>query len=373
VSESLVDPSDQISRHELQLATRNHGMPLEVLRHAITPVGLHYLLIHYDIPMVDTADWRLQIGGNVTNPLELSLDDLRRRPRQSETVTMECAGNGRAWMYPRPQSQPWLNEAVGTATWTGTALAPLLDEAGIGDGAVEVVFTGLDRGIDAGEEQFYERSLTLEEARRLEIILAYEMNGSPLLAQHGAPLRLVVPGWYGMTNVKWLSHITVVDQPFAGYQQEHSYRFRTTPDEAGTPLSRILPRALMVPPGIPDFFTRQRLVAGGPCRLEGRAWSGWAAISGVQVSVDGGTTWNEADVDGDDLGRWAWHRWSYDWRPAEPGDYVICCRARDAAGNDQASFPTWNVGGYVNPAPHRVLVTVRDDATMPSADRRAQG
>ncbi|MGZ4673465.1 MAG: sulfite oxidase [Ilumatobacteraceae bacterium] len=356
----MSDESGQISLHELQLAARNHGMPLEMLRLPITPVGLHYLLIHYDIPQLDTADWRLQIGGMVSTPLQLSLEDLQRRPRRSETVTMECAGNGRALMDPRPLSQPWLHEAVGTAIWTGTPLRPLLDEAGLAADAVEVVFAGLDRGFDGGEEQCYERALSIDEARRLEIVLAYEMNGSPLLAQHGAPLRLVAPGWYGMTNVKWLSHITVVDQPFTGYQQEHAYRFRTDPDDAGTPMSRMLPRALMTPPGIPDFYTRKRFVAVGSCRLEGRAWSGWGEITGVQVSVDDGGTWHEADVVPAEHGQWAWQSWSYDWNPTEPGEHVVCCRARDSAGNDQATFPSWNVGGYANPAPHSLHVTVRE-------------
>ena len=125
---------------------------------------------------------------------------------------MECAGNGRALLPgPRPVSQPWLAEAVGTAAWRGTPLAPLLDEAGTLDGAREVVFTGLDRGYEGGEEQVFERSLPLEEALRDDVLLAYEMNGAPLLPQHGFPLRLVVPGWYGMTHVKWLTRITVVD------------------------------------------------------------------------------------------------------------------------------------------------------------------
>ena len=361
----MSDDAGQISLHELQLATRNHGMPLEMLRHPLTPVGLHYLLIHYDIPHVDPGEWCLQIGGKVSTPLQLSLDDLRQRPRHSETVTMECAGNGRALMHPRPFSQPWLQEAVGTAIWTGTPLGPLLDEAGIAADAIEIVFTGLDRGVDGGEDQFYERSLSIDDARRLEVVLAYDMNGSPLLAQHGAPVRLVVPGWYGMANVKWLSRITVVDQPFTGYQQQHSYRFRSDPDEDGTPMSRSLPRALMTPPGIPDFYTRARFVAVGACRLEGRAWSGWGAVAGVQVSVDDGGTWHEADVGPADLGQWAWQAWSYDWNPTEPGEHVVCCRARDSAGNDQANYPPWNVGGYANPAPHRLHVTVRDVLSPP--------
>ena len=247
-----------ISLEELQLAARNHGMPLEALRYPVTPVGLHYLLIHYDVPAVDPDAWRLIVGG-----LELSLDELRARPAVEQTVTMECAGNGRARLEPRPVSQPWLLEAVGTARWRGTPLAPLLEEAGVPDGTVEVLFTGLDRGIEGGDEQAFQRALALEEAMRGEILLAYEMNGAPLPPQHGFPLRLVVPGWYGMTNVKWLSRIEFLDEPFAGYQQSWSYRVRQSEDEAGEPLQRMQPRSLFVPPGIPEFMTRERTVAAG--------------------------------------------------------------------------------------------------------------
>src|SRR6266545_1033126 len=142
-----------ITMEELQLAARNHGMPLEALRYAITPVGLHYLLIHYDIPVVDSEAWRLSVGGRVGRELALSLEDLRSRPSRTLPVTFECAGNGRARLDPRPVSQPWLLEAVGTAEWTGTPLRPLLEEAGVGESAVEVLFTGLDRGIEGEIEQ----------------------------------------------------------------------------------------------------------------------------------------------------------------------------------------------------------------------------
>jgi DMSO/TMAO reductase YedYZ molybdopterin-dependent catalytic subunit len=348
----------KISYDELVLAARNHGMPLEALLYERTPVGLHYLLTHFDIPQVDPAEWTLRIDGSVNAPLELTLDDLRSRPRVTQTVTMECAGNGRALMEPRPISQPWLHEAVGTAEWCGASLASLLDECDLSDAAVEVVVSSLDRGIDGGEEQSYARSLTLDEARRADVVLAYEMNGLALLPQHGAPLRLIVPGWYGMTNVKWISRISAVDQPFEGYQQSHAYVFRTDPDDAGTKMSRILPRALMIPPGIPDFPYRRRFLPVGRHRLEGKAWSGWAPIDGVQVSVDGGQTWAEAAVAPPTLGQWAWRSWSFEWDAADPGEHVLCCRARDAAGNDQAHFPTWNVGGYGNPAAQRVAVTV---------------
>src|SRR3954451_20077542 len=212
-------------------------MPLEVLQHEITPLGLHYLLVHYDIPIVDPATWRLTIAG--TGELSLSLDDLRARDAVTAPVTMECAGNGRARLEPRPVSQPWLTEAVGTAAWTGTPLAPLLREAGLGGGAVEVLFTGLDRGVEGGVAQAYERSLTVEEALAGDALLAWGIGDVPLPPQHGFPLRLVVPGWYGMTNVKWLRAITVLEAPFAGYQQARGYRMRRTEEEVGEPVTRM--------------------------------------------------------------------------------------------------------------------------------------
>ena len=351
-----------ISAEELQLAARNHGMPLEALRWDVTPVGLHYLLIHYDIPDVDPAAWRLEVNGRVERPLTLTLDDLRARETVTVPVTMECAGNGRAAMDPRPVSQPWLTEAVGTAAWTGTPLAPLLEEAGLAGDAVEIVFTGLDRGVEGGVPQAYERSLTVDQALRSDALLAWGIGDAPLPPQHGFPLRLVVPGWYGMTNVKWLSRITAVDAPFTGYQQARGYRMRSSKDDPGTPITRILPRALMRPPGVPDFMTRRRFVpAGTPVALEGRAWSGHGEIVRVEVSTDGGATWTDAAL-GDAPGPHAWRAWSHTWDPPAPGDYELACRATDSAGHTQPDTAPWNLGGYANNAVQRVPVTV-DGAT----------
>jgi DMSO/TMAO reductase YedYZ molybdopterin-dependent catalytic subunit len=347
-----------ISLEELQLAARNHGMPLEALRHAITPVGLHYLLIHFDVPVVDAATWRLEVGGEVERPLSLSLDELRQRPPVERTVTMECAGNGRARLDPRPASQPWLAEAIGTAVWRGVDVRSLLDEAGLRGGAIEILFTALDRGIDGGIPQAYERSLRVDEPTLGDAVLAYEMNGAPLPPQHGYPLRLVVPGWYGMTSVKWLTRITAVAEPFTGYQQVDAYRFRRDEADPGVPVTRMLPRALLAPPGVPDFFTRERVVTHGPVVLEGRAWSGLAPVERVEVSADDGETWWDAALE-DDLGSpWAWRRWTAEWRPPAAGSYVLCCRTTDAAGNVQPLEPIWNVGGYANNSVQRVAVTV---------------
>jgi sulfane dehydrogenase subunit SoxC len=347
-----------ISQDELQLAARNHGLPLEALRYPITPAGLHYLLIHYDIPDVDADRWTLSVDGRVARPLKLTLGDLRARPAREVTATMECAGNGRALLAPHVVSQPWLLEAVGNATWSGVPLIAVLEEAELLDDAVEVVFTGLDRGFEKGTEQSYQRSLELDVAFADDVLLAYEMNGAPLLPQHGFPLRLLVPGWYGMTNVKWLAGITVVAEPFQGYQHTAAYRYRENDDDEGTPVTRMQPRSLMVPPGIPDFNTRERTVPIGPCGLEGRAWSGWGAVTRVEVSTDGGETWADAELEPLDS-RWGWRGWRFEWAAGEPGDYVLCCRAHDEAGNAQPDEATWNVGGYSNNAPQRLPVTVQ--------------
>ncbi len=348
-----------ISLDELRLAARNHAMPLEALRWPITPVGLHYLLIHYDVPLVDPAAFRLEIGGAVGHPLALTLDDLRDRPAVEVAVTMECAGNGRALLDPRPVSQPWLTEAVGTARWRGVPLAALLEEASPATGAVDVVFSGLDRGVEGGVEQRYERSLPLGEALDAGCVVAYEMNGSPLPPQHGFPLRLVVPGWYGMTNVKWLASITLSQEPFAGYQVATGYRVRQTEDEDGRPVTRMRPRSLMVPPGIPDFLTRDRVVERAPVLLEGRAWSGRAPVVRVEVSQDGGETWADAELTRELDDRLAWVGWSFRWEPPAQGASILCCRATDETGETQPLEPEWNLGGYENNAVQRVPVVVR--------------
>jgi sulfane dehydrogenase subunit SoxC len=351
-----ISASEDVTRNELQLALRNHGMHLEGLRYDLTPTGMHYLLIHFDVPEADETTWSLSIGGLVRDRLALSIADLRARPRVTLPVTMECAGNGRARLSPRPISQPWLTEAIGTAEWTGTPLRPLLEEAGVADEAVEFVFTGADRGIQGEVEHDYERSLTIADAMRDEVLLAYEMNGGPLPPQHGHPLRLVVPGWYGMTSVKWLTRITAVAEPFQGFQQT-VYRFRQHPDGAGEPVTRMHPRSLMIPPGIPDFLTRRRFVEVGRHLLRGRAWSGWGPIERVEVSTDGGA-WADATV-GEAMSPFAWVPFTFEWNAPEPGEVELACRATDATGNTQPLEQPWNYNGFANTMVQRITVEVR--------------
>ena len=242
-------------------------MPHEALRYDVTPIGLHYLLTHYDIPDVDPEAFRLTIDGHVERPRILTLEDLRARPSVTAQVTLECAGNGRVLLEPRAISQPWLRGAVGNAEWTGTPLAPLLAEAGPRAGAVDVAFAGLDHGLEGDVEQDYERGLSLREATRPDLILAYAMNGQPLPPQHGFPLRLIVPGWYGMAHVKWLGRIRVLDGPFTGYQNMTSYRLRESEEDPGTPIETMRVRSLMVLPGFSSFLPRRRILEAGSVPL----------------------------------------------------------------------------------------------------------
>ncbi|MFI6683899.1 sulfite oxidase [Streptomyces sp. NPDC050485] len=357
----LAEPAEGISPEELALATRNHGLPLECLRHDITPAGLHYVLVHYDIPATDATTWALTLCGRVSTPLTLDMAALRSFPAVTHRVTMECAGNGRARLTPRPVSQPWLVEAVGTAEWTGVPLRTLLAESGVAPDAVEVVCTGADHGLERGVEQDYRRSLPLEVATGSdpEVLVAYAMNGAPLPPQHGHPLRLVVPGWYGMAHVKWLREIAVIDSRFTGFQQQVAYRYRQLAQEPGEPVTRIAPRALMIPPGFPDFMSRTRVVRPGPQRLEGRAWSGWAPIARVEVSTDDGHDWYEAELAAPDGHDWAWRHWQAPWT-ATPGAHVLSVRATDAEGNSQPLTQRWNRGGFGNNLVQRVEVLCAD-------------
>jgi sulfane dehydrogenase subunit SoxC len=355
----IAEPGEGIGLDELALATRNHGLPLEALRYDVTPPGLHYVLTHYDIPAVDPASWRLAIGGAVERPVSLGLDDLMRRPAVTSRVLLECAGNGRARFEPRPVSQPWLLEAVGTAEWTGTPLAPLLEEAGVSPAAVDVVFTGADHGVERGVEQDYARGLSLADALHPDVLLVWDMNGSPLPPQHGAPVRLLVPGWYGMAQVKWLTRIDVVTEPYTGFQNATAYRLKVDAHEDGEPVTRIRPRALLAPPGWPDFMTRERFLHPGVVPLSGRAWSGRAPVTRVEVSTDGGRTWDDAALaPADPAHPFAWRAWTYAWT-ATPGRWELLVRATDEQGS-QPVEQEWNRQGMANNLVQRVPVTVLD-------------
>jgi DMSO/TMAO reductase YedYZ molybdopterin-dependent catalytic subunit len=319
----------------------NAEVRLEALSGDVPPTELHFVRSHFAVP---DHPGTLTIAGEVRNSFTLDLADLRRRPAVSVVNTLECAGNGRAFLDPPAPGEPWLLGAVGTAEWTGVALLPLLEEAGVAVGAVEVLFRGADSGTPGGLDRTiaFERSLPLPIP--LDTIVAYAMNGRPLPPEHGAPFRLVVPGWYGVASVKWLREIRAIATPFRGFYQVDRYVID------GAPLSEMAPRAVIARPA--DGST----VAPGPAVIRGYAWSGRTTVDRVDVSVDGGASWSAAAL-GPASGR-AWRTWELAWEPRVAGTLTLLARATDARGERQPLEQVWNALGYRNNAAQPVTVEV---------------
>ena len=355
----LLKPDTEKGRYddaELGLANRNSGTLLETLSLDITPSGAHYLLTHFDVPILDSSEHRLRFEGAFDKPFELNMDQIFDLPEVIMPVTLECSGNGRANLSPRRYSMPWGYEAVGTSEWTGTPLAPLVARANPKTSAVEFSFTGADFGYDGGVGHYFGRSLTLSQIETLEVLLVYGMNGQPLLPQHGAPLRVVVPGWYGMASVKWLNKVEALTENYTGLQQIQNYRFRQYPEEEGSPITLIRVKSLMVPPGVPDWLSRDRCVDSGEVTIVGRAWSGGGhKITKVEFGVNG--DWRNAQIIGH-IGKYAWTRWQYIWN-AVPGEHLLQCRATDETGETQPIEPPWDSGGFGNNAIQSVKVFVQ--------------
>jgi DMSO/TMAO reductase YedYZ molybdopterin-dependent catalytic subunit len=322
----------------------------------ITPVERFYIRSHFGLDQAPSAaGYRLEVGGAVAQPLSLSLDDVLNLPRRSLISTMECAGNGRKYLEPRVPGEQWDVGAVSTAEWTGASLSDVLEKAIVEPDAVEVLFAGVDRGPSPVDQApiAFERSLPMEQARHSDILLCYAMNGAPLTDPHGAPLRLVVPGWYGMASVKWLSSIQVLRQPFEGAYQKARYVIDRGDGAPPEPLGAIRMRALITQPPGGVEVAREGLV------LRGFAWSGSSPVAAVEISDDDGRTWQPADL-ADPVSPLAWRPWQLQWVPSASGPVTLMARARDERGLAQPLDPDWNVHGYGNNAVQRVQVTVSD-------------
>jgi DMSO/TMAO reductase YedYZ molybdopterin-dependent catalytic subunit len=318
---------------------------------AVMPNARFYVRNHFQIPDLEQASWRLCVGGLVERRLSLSLAQLRAMPSASAVVTLECAGNGRAGLDPPAPGEQWDVGAVSTAEWTGVPLTEVLDRAGIAAAAREALFRGADSGqVDERVERIYfERSLPVEQLGRSGALLAYAMNGEDLPVYHGYPLRLVVPGWYAVASVKWLTAIELIDRPFTGHFQVDRYHI------GGEPLSRQRVRSLIIEPAPGQPAEPGDLV------IRGVAWSGAAPIARVEVRIDDGP-WRLARLVGDRR-RHAWQWWEHPARLTRAGDVTIRARATDLAGRTQPDRPQWNPLGYANNAVHQVRLAV------PRADR----
>ena len=325
----------------------NLEMPFGLLDGLITPNELFYIRSHFPVPAIDPKVWRLRIEGAVEQPLELTLEDLCGLAPMTVPATLECAGNSRVFLVPKVKGTQWELGAVGNAEWTGVSLGEILRAAGVKEGAREVILEGADRGKisdppkPAGEIH-YARSVPLGKA--LEgVLLAYEMNGEPLAPAHGFPLRAIVPGWYGMAAVKWLQRIIVTDGPYDGYYQTVDYAYWQR-DDAGVhrvPITEMQVKSAIARPGINEVIP-----AGTNYKVAGAAWTAEAEIVKVELSTDGGNSWEMASL-GEEKARNSWQLWGYDWSvPSTPGRRVLLARATDSRGRTQPMEHDPDRGSY---------------------------
>ena len=326
-----------VSRDPLNAETR-----LELQDGLITPAGRHYVRSHFSFP---ETPGRIGVGGAVRTPWSLDLPALHALPARTATVTLECAGNGRAFLDPPAPGEQWRLGAVGTATWTGVTLRSLLEPAGLSDRVVEILFRGADAGEPPGlgRRIAFERSLPVERALADDVLVAYAMNGQPIPVEHGAPVRLVVPTWYGIASVKWLAEIVALDEPFRGFYQAERYVV------GERPVRVIKPRAVITAPLGP-------VRAGAAVTIRGYAWSGQAPVTGVRLSVDGSPP-GQATL-GPAAAPAAWREWTFAWMPTA-GAHTLLARATDGSGDAQPTAQRWNDLGYENNAAQPVRVDAR--------------
>jgi DMSO/TMAO reductase YedYZ molybdopterin-dependent catalytic subunit len=315
------------------------------------PNARFYVRNHFHAPNLDASAWRLEVTGLVERPLTLSLRELSRMRSETSVVTLECAGNGRYTLQPPVDGEAWRLGAVSTAEWTGVPLVEVLDRVGVLPEAQEVIFRGADSGTVEGRPGtvHFERSLPLDTARKSGALLAYAMNGEALPLQHGYPVRLVVPSWYGVASVKWLTAIEVVDRRFEGHFQTDKYHYEID-GTAREPVTIQRVRALITDPGDGEKLSQCEIA------VRGVAWSGAAAIAQVEVKINDGP-WQEARLIGDRR-RHGWQWWELLTSLDQPGTTSIRARATDLAGRTQPETPEWNRCGYGNNAIQKVLLQV---------------
>ncbi|HEX4796348.1 MAG TPA: molybdopterin-dependent oxidoreductase [Humisphaera sp.] len=332
----------------------NLEMPLKYLREDLTPNEAFYVRWHLGVlpTVIDTAAFRLELFGHVQSPLSLSLEEIRKNFEPVSVVAVnQCSGNSRSFYEPRMPGVQWGNGAIGNARWTGVRLKDLLAKANVKAKAVDVSFNGLDGPTLPAAANFagtpdFEKSLPFDRANDGEVIVAYEMNGQPLPMLNGFPLRLIVPGWYATYWVKALNQITVLDKPFDGFWMAKAYRVPNTPSyqesakdlaKETVPISRMTVRSLFAAPLAGES------IGPGPYEVQGVALDGGSGIAKVELSGDGGKTWNLTKLDAD-LGRYSWRRWRFNWR-AVRGRNQLMVRATANDGQTQTTSQ-WNRSGY---------------------------
>jgi DMSO/TMAO reductase YedYZ molybdopterin-dependent catalytic subunit len=321
-------------------------MPLELQAAAtedlVVPTERFFMRSNGPVPVIDPQKWTLTVGGHIERPLTLSLADLQSMPQRTLTAFLECAGNGRTRFNPVPEGTPWRNDACGTAVWEGVLLADVLAQAGVRSGAVDLVAQG-------GDFPEMQRGLPLSVARDPDTLLVLRMNGEPLTVAHGAPVRLLTPGWAGISSTKWLVELTVLDRAFAGFWNADNYVYWAEDGTALRPVEEMGVKSVIASPQAGERQT------AGEATVAGYAWSGYGEIATVEVSADGGETWQAANLER--AGRRAWVRFTLPWN-ATPGVHTLLARATDERRLRQPVQAAWNLKGYGQNGIHAISVTV---------------
>jgi sulfite oxidase len=333
----------------------NVETPLEALTEYLTPNELFFVRSHWIPRMPEAKTWKLLVDGDVRTPLRLSIDDLKKMPRAEATCVLQCAGNGRGLQSPVVPGVQWRYGAVGNARWSGVRLRDVLSRAGVGASAKHLHLFGSDD--PPGKVPPFHRSIELAKAMD-DCILAYEMNGAPLAKEHGAPLRVVVPGWAGDHWMKWLVRMTVAAQPQTGFYMDTAYRWPLQPGQPGVSFKPEEMRPLTelaVKSNITSAPGKVRI--GTIADVRGFAFSGADDIARVELSDDGGKTFRAATLDTRHAPH-AWRLWSYRWKPSRAGMQQLTVRATDSRGATQPRETVWNQSGYLYNAWHSVHVEV---------------
>ncbi len=321
--------------------------PVALLDSFITPNDLFYVRSHLPVPpQLDAATWALKIGGEVNSPLSLSIDEIKKLPAVTVTVTLECAGNGRAFFEPAVAGIQWEKGAVGTARFTGARLADVLKRAGVKTTGKNVEMHAADRPL--GTMPAFVRQVPMAKAMHPDTILAYDMNGQPIPAVHGFPLRAIVPGWEGAYSIKWLNALNVLDKDSDSFWVATGYRYpnrRVAPGAAVDakdmlPLTGLVVKSLITTPAAGASF------APGKISVAGFAWAGETDIAKVDVSTDNGSTWAPARLVGEQA-KYTWRRFEHTFTASSPQSVLILSRATDSKGTIQPAVSQWNPSGYL--------------------------
>jgi sulfite oxidase len=338
----------------LSPAPKDLEMPLEGFIDEITPVNQFFVRCHTLVPQVEIAGWKLEVAGLVERPRSFTLADLKQLPRVELVSVLECAGNGRSFMQPRVAGSQWRFGSVGNARWTGVRLKDVLERCGVNPTARQLLLDGAD--VPLGKMPKFQRTLEIGKAMHPDTLLAWEMNGEALSADHGFPLRVIAPGWASDSWVKWLTRIELLDHEFDGFWMKTAYRH---------PVKHVAPGAVVDPKDlvpVTDLNVKSVIAhpgewaAPGVVTVQGVAWSNSSPVAKVEVSVDGGKTWSAADLSGDRT-RYGFRKFAWTWKAAA-GEYTLMSRATNEAAQSQPLEAEWNPGGYLYNASQAMPVTI---------------